>query len=110
MMNDRRFVEAIGECAHMRNGYVCMRPSESADHLQPVADIPSAQNAALRRSLYIGRKMAITIVFQSSSLCAVYNRINCRSLIKLLCVVTINFCYSLYWKLTFQVFVKTKLN
>lgn len=40
--------------------YVCMRPSESADHLQPVADIPCAQNVALRRSLYVGRKMAIT--------------------------------------------------
>lgn len=52
MMNDRRFVETIGECAHMRNEYMYMymRPNESADHLQSVADIPSAQNAALRSS------------------------------------------------------------
>lgn len=93
--------------AYAKQIYVCMRPSESADHLQPVADIPSTQNAAFRGSHYAGRKIAITIVFQSSSLRVVYNRINClnSSLIEPLCVVTIHFLF-ITLEINFQIFVK----
>lgn len=61
MMNDRRFVEVIVECETDMYLYMCTRSNESADHRNPY---PACTKRALRRSLYAGRKIAITIVFQ----------------------------------------------
>lgn len=83
MMNDRRFVQTIGECAHIRNGYMCVCARANLLIICNPRPIFRVHKTQLCEDRFMpGRKMAITIVFQSSSLRVAYNRINCRSLIE----------------------------
>lgn len=68
MMNDRRFVEVIIECETNMYLYMCMRSNESADHRNPY---PACTKRALRRSLYAGGKIAVTIAFQQFVTCGI---------------------------------------
>lgn len=85
MMNDRRFVEVIVSNARIYAKRICIyirmyvymyvRPNESADHRNPY---PACTKRALRGTLYAGRKIAITIVFQQFVTCGIESYRLCR--------------------------------